>query len=139
MRTDRQTDRHDKAIKEASEKAICFETLTAIFDQFMVFFLVSEPCSRQMLPLIVRTLVYSKSRNPKEHHQMIKGPRLDIWLNSPRSTTIISRKQNPVYYDVSTLSYWYHCRLTCGNKSGLSYNSTHYDFKTVAHWVCRAL
>ena len=62
---DRRTDRHDEAIKRASEKAICFETLTAIVDQFMVFFFrVSEPCSRQMLPLIVRTLVYSRSRNP---------------------------------------------------------------------------
>ena len=35
---DRRTDRHDEAIKRASEKAICFETLTAIVDQFMVFF-----------------------------------------------------------------------------------------------------
>jgi hypothetical protein len=86
---DRRTDRHDEAITRASEKAICFETLTAIVDQFMVSFLrVSEPCSRQMLPLIVRTLVYSRSRNPKEHPQLIKGPRFDIWFNSPRSTTI---------------------------------------------------
>lgn len=52
------------------------------------FFRVSEPCSRQMLPLIVRTLVYSWTRTPKEHHQLIKGPRLDMWFNSPRSTKI---------------------------------------------------
>jgi len=88
---DRRTDRHDEAITKASEEAICFETLTAVVDQFMAFlffFRVSEPCSRQMFPLIVRTLVSSRSRNPKEHHQPIKGPSLDICFNNPRSTTI---------------------------------------------------
>jgi hypothetical protein len=47
---DRRTDRHDEAITKASEKAICLETLTAVVDQFMVLFWVSEPCSRLMPP-----------------------------------------------------------------------------------------
>jgi hypothetical protein len=49
FREDRRTDRHDEATTKASEKAICFETLTTVVDQIMVFFRVSEPCSRQTL------------------------------------------------------------------------------------------
>jgi len=35
---DRRTDRLDEAITKAPEKVIRFETLTAVVDQFMVFF-----------------------------------------------------------------------------------------------------
>ena len=38
FREHRRTDRHDEAITKASEKAIYFETLTTVVDQFMVFF-----------------------------------------------------------------------------------------------------